>query len=456
MGGWVMLFRSVHLISENKISGKGVFSMLSLYRWKALTIFIAFVLFLSSFELAAADQVLEVYNPAGVREDGASLDKLLKAVMSAVGMTRPPLAGEFPEAKVEKVIIAKDAFAEINELFYKRGWGDGLPIVPPTVERVREMLRGTDIPPDEVISIVPPKKGQATAEKIAVNAVMAGCRPEYMPVLIAAVEAIAEQEFNLSMVGTTTSNDCPLLIVSGPIARQLDINSGSNALGRGWRANASIGRALHMVINNIGGSWPGVNDMSTLGHPGEFANCLAEIEEGNPWGPLHAELGFSKESNVVTVVTAESYQAVVGLGLTSEQFLNRLSSRLVGLKSGYLPATLVILNYDTVDILNGDGWTRSRIKEYLAERAAPSASDDKMWSAKDGRQSAGAQGSAPKAADANGVAPVSSADQFLILVAGGPPGEKNMVVPFWPGSKPVSKEIKLPANWKELLPKETR
>jgi hypothetical protein len=438
-----MLFRSVHLISENKISGKGVFSMLSLYRWKALTIFIAFVLFLSSFELAAADQVLEVYNPAGVREDGASLDKLLKAVMSAVGMTRPPLAGEFPEAKVEKVIIAKDAFAEINELFYKRGWGDGLPIVPPTVERVREMLRGTDIPPDEVISIVPPKKGQATAEKIAVNAVMAGCRPEYMPVLIAAVEAIAEQEFNLSMVGTTTSNDCPLLIVSGPIARQLDINSGSNALGRGWRANASIGRALHMVINNIGGSWPGVNDMSTLGHPGEFANCLAEM-------------GFSKESNVVTVVTAESYQAVVGLGLTSEQFLNRLSSRLVGLKSGYLPATLVILNYDTVDILNGDGWTRSRIKEYLAERAAPSASDDKMWSAKDGRQSAGAQGSAPKAADANGVAPVSSADQFLILVAGGPPGEKNMVVPFWPGSKPVSKEIKLPANWKELLPKETR
>lgn len=427
--------------------------MLALSRLKALIVFIAFVLLLSSFGLAAADQVLEVYNPSGVREDGASIDKLLKAVMSAAGITGPPLAGEFPEGKIEKITIAKDAFAEINELFYKRGWGDGLPIVPPTVTRVREMLRGTDISPDEVISIVPPKKGQATVEKIAVNAVMAGCRPEYMPVLIAAVEAIAEQEFNLSMVGTTTSNDCPLVIVSGPIARQLDISSGSNALGRGWRANATIGRALHMIINNIGGSWPGVNDMSTLGHPGEFANCLAEIEEGNPWGPLHAELGFSKESNVVTVVTAESYQAVVGLGLTSEQFLDRLSGRLVRLKSGYLPAMLVILNYDTVDILNGDGWTRSRIKGYLAERAALSASDYKMRSAKDVKQPAGVKGSIPKAA-AEVRAPVPSADQLLILVAGGPPGEKNMVVPFWPGSKPVSKEVKLPANWKQLLARE--
>jgi hypothetical protein len=430
--------------------------MPALYRLKPFINFIAFVLFFSSFGLAAADQVLEVYNPSGVREDGASIDKLLKAVMSAVGITRPPMAGEFPEGKIEKITIAKDAFAEINELFYKRGWGDGLPIVPPTVERVREMLRGTDIPPDEVIGIVPPKKGQATVEKIAVNAVMAGCRPKYMPVLIAAVEAIAEEEFNLSMVGTTTSNDCPLVIVSGPVARQLDINSGSNALGRGWWANATIGRALHMIINNIGGSWPGVNDMSTLGHPGEFANCLAEIEEGNPWGPLHAELGFSKESNVVTIVTAESYQAVVGLGLTSEQFLNRLSSRLVGLKSGYLPAMLVILNYDTVDILNGDGWTRNRIKGYIAERVTLSASNYKMQSAKDSRQSAGAQGSASKAADANGTLLVSSADQLLILVAGGPPGEKNMVVPFWPGSKPVSKEIKLPANWKQLLAKEAK
>jgi hypothetical protein len=174
--------------------------MLMLYRVKASIVFVAFLLFSSLFGLGATGQVVEVYSPSGVREDGASLDKLLKAVMSAVGITRPPLAGEFPEAKVEKVKISKDAFAEINELFYKRGWSDGLPIVPPTVERVRQMLRGTDIPPDEVIGIVPPKKGQATVEKIAVNAVMAGCRPEYMPVLIAAVEAIAEQEFNLSMV----------------------------------------------------------------------------------------------------------------------------------------------------------------------------------------------------------------------------------------------------------------
>jgi len=135
----------------------------------------------------AAGQVLKVYNPAGIRQDGKYVDDLLKQVMEASGRTRPPSAAQFPHVRVEDIAISKDAFAEINELFYKRGWSDGLPIVPPTEERVQDMLRGTDLSPDTVVSPVGPKLGVATVEKIAVNAVMAGCRAEYMPVLIAAV-----------------------------------------------------------------------------------------------------------------------------------------------------------------------------------------------------------------------------------------------------------------------------
>lgn len=434
--------------------------MLTLYRRKCIAIclpLIVGVLLVASCALAAdtppaAEQVLEVYNPAGVREDGAFVDKLLKSVMTAVGKTRPPLAGEFPEVRVERIPITRDAFAEVNELFYKRGWGDGLPIVPPTVERVKEMLRGTDLPPDKVISVVPPKGGQATVEKIAVNAVMAGCRPEYMPVLFAAVQAIAEPGFNLAQVATTTGQDTPLLIINGPIAKQLDINSGSNALGRGWRANASIGRALHMIINNIGGSWPGVNDMSCMGHPGEFANCLAENEEGNPWKPLHVGLGFSKEANVVTIVTAEGFQAVVGLGLTSKDFLNLVSDRLVGLQSAYMPAMVLILAVDTADILKSDGWTKESIKKYMDEHARMPFSEYKKRFIDTDRA-----GRVPdwilKTKDPNAMIPVPFIDQFLILVAGGPPGEKNMIVPVWPNSRPASKEIRLPGNWEELLQK---
>jgi hypothetical protein len=415
----------------------------------ALNIIIA-VLAFSVF--AAANQEIEIYNPAGIREDGAYVDKLLKTVMAATGKTRPPLAGEFPEDRIEKITIVKDAFAEINDLFYKRGWGDGLPIVPPTAELVREMLHGVDISAEKVIASVPPKLGQATVEKIAVNAVMAGCRPEYMPVLIAAVEAVSDPDFNLSQVATTTSNDSPLIIVSGPIAKQLDINSGSNALGRGWRANATIGRALHMIINNIGGSWPGVNDMSTLGQPTEFANCVAEIDEGNPWTPLRVDLGHSKDSNLVTVVTAESYQAIVGLGLTSEQFLNVLTDRLMGLRSPRMGVLLLILNYDTVDILKGDGWTKDGIKKYIAEHAVMPASEFKKKFNRPAGEAPGVPDSTPAATgSANSMIPMPAIDQLLILVAGGPPGEKDMIVPVWASSKAVSKEVKLPANWKKVL-----
>jgi hypothetical protein len=194
-------------------------------------------------------------------------------------------------------------------------------MILPTEDRVKAMLGGTELAPEEVVAVLDPMKGQATLGKIAANAVMAGCRPEYMPVLIAAVQAIADPSFNLLGVATTTNPDTPMILVNGPIARQLEINSGTNALGRGWQANATIGRALHLIINNIGGSWPAVTDMSCLGHPGEFAMCLAENEEKNPWGPLHVELGYRPEANVVTVVAAEGMHSILGSGWDDEGYL---------------------------------------------------------------------------------------------------------------------------------------
>jgi len=224
------------------------------------------------------------------------------------------------------VRVGSDVYTGVNALFYKRGWTDGLPIVPPTVDKVQAILKGTDLPPEQVVGLVEGMKGQATVEKIAVNAVMAGCRPEYMPVLIAAVQAICEPEFGLFGLASTTNPDTPMLIINGPVAGELDINSGTNALGRGWQANATIGRALHLIVNNVGGSWPGVNDMSCLGTPGDFTMMLAENEKANPWEPLHLELGFDKGASVVTAVGAEGTHGILGIGWDSEGFLRVVSS----------------------------------------------------------------------------------------------------------------------------------
>ena len=384
---------------------------------------------------------VSVYNPGGIRLDGAYVDKILKEAMVATGKTRPPLAGEFPEDDVER-IEANDIFAAVNELFYKRGWTDGLPVVPPIEERVKAMLLGTDLPPYEVSGVVNPIKGQAPVEKIAVNAVMAGCRPEYMPVLIAAVQAIIDPSFNLIGLATTTSPDTPMLIINGPIAQRLDINSGTNALGRGWQANATIGRALNLIINNIGGSRPGITDMSCLGQPGEFAMALAENEDANPWEPLHVELGYTKETNVVTVIAAEGIQGILGIGLGSEELLDLVADRLLGSDTPYRPAILLIIAQDTAAMLARDGWTKEKIRQFIFDRARmPFLKYKKRFI---DTNLVGMMGGVPswvsEVKDHSLMIPVPFVDQFLIIVSGGP-GEKSMLIPVWPASTVISKEI---------------
>jgi hypothetical protein len=394
--------------------------------------------------------ILQVYNPAGVRPDGVFVDELLKKTMTELGITKPSMAGEFPAARVESIPIARDAFDEINDLFYKRGWTDGLPIVPPTEERVKEMLKGADLNHDFVIGIVDPMGGQATIEKIAVNAVMAGCRPAYMPILVAAVEAVTDPAFSLRGMATTTNPNAPMLIISGPITEQLDINYDTNALGRGWQANASIGRAINLIIQNIGGSWPGVNDMSSLGQPGEFAMCLAENEQANPWGPLHVDLDVSyRTANIVTVIGAEGTHNIMGIGHSSEGYLKLVADALAGMEWASRSTMLLIIAQDTAEMLDREGWTKETIKQFIYENARIPYPKYKERFIDTGMAS---MFRVPpwvfEIDDPEAMIPTPFIDQFLITVTGGT-GEKSMLIPVW--SKAVSKGIRLPWNWEELI-----
>ncbi len=202
-----------------------------------------------------------------------------------------------------------------------QGWSDGLPLIPPTPERVARMLETTRRPPDEVVAHLDPRHGAATVEKIAVNAVMAGCAAEYLPVVIAAVEAVADPDFNLHGIQATTNPVGPLLIVNGPVRRKIGLNCGRNALGPGCRANATIGRALRLCLLNIGGGVPGTVDKAVLGMPGKYTFCLGENEEESPWPPLHVERGFRPEESTVTAVGVQGTNNLLILSGRAEDAL---------------------------------------------------------------------------------------------------------------------------------------
>jgi hypothetical protein len=207
----------------------------------------------------------------------------------------------------DDVIEIADSLEALADLFEARRWTDGLPIVLPTPERVAAMVAGSGRRADELVAVLPPGHGGATIEKLAVNAVMAGCRPELMPVFVAAIEAMADPIFNLNAIQGSTNPVAPLTIVSGPARTRLGFNSGYGCFGPGSRANASVGRALRLALINIGGAVPGEKDMAVAGHPGKYGFCVAENEEESPWEPLHVERGLSGSASAVTVVGISSF-----------------------------------------------------------------------------------------------------------------------------------------------------
>jgi len=275
----------------------------------------------------------------------------------------------------ERVMVT-DNPESIFQLFQVRGWVDGLPFIPPNEERVAKMMAYADRDPKEVLALLPPRWAEATLEKIAVNAVMAGCLPQYFPVVVAAVSAMADEAFNLYAVQATTHPCSPLILVNGPLAKELNINSRYNALGQGWRSNATIGRAIRLILLNIGGGAPGVLDRATLGQPGKYSYCLAENEAENPWVPLHVERGFSKEDSTVTLFGAEAPHNINDHRSTSARDILKTAAHTMAVPgcNNVLVGgeVLLFLGPEHAATIAGDGFSKEDIKKFLfAEARVP-------------------------------------------------------------------------------------
>jgi len=240
----------------------------------------------------------------GVRE--LARDCVQDIVRLAGQATRRPAARSNAPAASQRAarIEAPGDLEDLNRFIFERKWGDGLPVIPPTQERVARMLAGTPRSPDDVIATVAPGNGIATVERIAINAVMGGARPEYLPVLVAATRAVSTPAFNLSGVQATTNPAAVWLVINGPIAAKLGVNGANNCLGPGSWANATLGRSLRLILQNIGGALPGDMDRATQGQPGKYTFCCAENEEASPWEPLHVERGLDAAASSVTVIGA--------------------------------------------------------------------------------------------------------------------------------------------------------
>jgi hypothetical protein len=257
----------------------------------------------------------------------------------------------------------------LSRLFHERGYTDGLPVVPPTRERVERMLAGTTRHPGESLGLVPPVGGEATVEKIAINAVMAGCRAEYLPLILTAFELMLDPRFNLGGMQPTTNPLTPMLIVNGPIRARIGLNSGTGAMGPGWQANATIGRAVRLALINLGGARPGDVDKCTQGFSAKYTLCVGENEEESPWEPLHVERGFAPGQNTVTVV---GVNALMNIHDSSGEWQDVVKTLCGSLLSAGTPnvidprATPVLaLNPLHAVILHDGGFSKKELKRHL-------------------------------------------------------------------------------------------
>jgi hypothetical protein len=326
------------------------------------------------------------------------------------------------------------------EAMYDRGWTDGLPVVPPTEERVLRMLRGTTREPQEVVAVVPPDLVECTVEKVAVNAVMAGCLPEHLPVVLAAVEAACAEEFALHGLLATTYFAGPVVVVNGPVARAIGMNSGGNALGQGNRANATIGRALQLVGRNVGGGRPGEVDQATLGNPGKYTFCFAEREHDSPFAPLAADRGV--DGSAVTVFAGSGVQGVVDQLSREPHSLARSYAAALRVNAHpKLPMAfdaMLVVSPEHGRVLREAGWDRARLLAELEELLLlPAAS-----------LARGAAGMAEGVPDAfAGVdLPKFRRGGLLVVHAGGDAGLFSAVIGGWVagdmGSNPVTREVR--------------
>jgi len=325
-----------------------------------------------------------------------------------------------------------DALAA-NELYQRNGWTDGLPIVPPTEERVADCLAEASMAPDEILGVEPVRKLAITAEKVAVNAVMAGCLPPYFPVVATAIQTMCEEPFLLHGCTSSTGGSAPFIVVNGPIRRQLGMNATHNALANGARANATIGRAVRLVLVNLLGCVPGGLDRSTLGHPGKFTFCVAEDEEDSPWVPLAQERGIPAGASAVTVLACAPPRQVMNEWTTDpEEILETFAAEMRANMLGY---SVWAGNYAIVvpkqlrDLISAAGWQKRDVRECI-HRAARVRQGE--W------RRVGKAALAARGADDREFTALRSPDDLLVVAAGGPAGGFGTVVPPWFGSKSLA------------------
>lgn len=313
------------------------------------------------------------------------------------------------------------------EVCFERGWTDGLPVTPPTDERVLRMLKGTSRRASEVVGRIPPYLAECTVEKVAINAVMAGCKPEYMPVLLAALDAALDPLFTLHGVLATTYFSGPVIIVNGPVARRIGMNCGINALGQGNRANATIGRALNLVVRNVGGGRPGEADRATLGAPSKYTLCFAEDESDPSWEPLSVARGCAPGTSAVTLFQGHGPEAFVDQkSRTPEALTASLALSLVKIGHPRLVQSaraVLVLSPEHYAIYKESGWGRSRIERALYEATIRPGRE--LVAGTDGI------GEGIPASRANEAVPKFHEDGLLVVRAGGPAGLFSGILPGW-------------------------
>ena len=329
-----------------------------------------------------------------------------------------------------------------HEALFERGWTDGLPVVPPTPERVVRMLAATSRPSDEVVAQMPPNLVACTVEKVAINAVMAGCKPEYLAVVLAAVEAACQADFGLHGLLATTLSHGPVIIVNGPVARRIGLNSGVNALGQGHRANATIGRALQLVVRNVGGGRPGEVDRACLGSPAKYTFCFAENEADSPWESLAQERGFAAGTSSVTLFGGEAPRVIVDqLSRQPESLAASFAACLRTVCHPKLPMAfdaVLVVSPEHARVFRQAGWSKDRLRRELLGRL--------MLPGEEIVRGAGGIAEGVPEAMRQQTLPKFRPEGLLIVHAGGPAGLFSAVIGGWVngemGTNPVTVEVR--------------
>jgi hypothetical protein len=313
------------------------------------------------------------------------------------------------------------------ETYFEKGWTDGLPVIPPTEEWIWEMLEAMGKHPEDILGEIPARARKITAEKLTINAVMAGCLPAYAPVLLAMTEALCDPAFSVHGPTASTSGMGVLMIVNGPITPQIGLNSGENLFGPGWRANATIGRALRLLLRNVCGAVPGVLDRSCFGHPGKFTYCIAEDEAHSPWTPLHAERGIPSEESAVTLFAGESpHQVANQTASDPEAILSTIADVMVA--GGRLSLSgqqfVVIVGGQHRRYLTDRGWTKKEVRTWLQAHAVRS---------KEELVRAGRLEPSEATGPSLRYSAVTDPEDILMVAAGGDTGGYSVVIPGWSG-----------------------